>query len=351
MSEIKELLREAVAGFEARGDQRSVEGRVERRRRRRQVTSGAVGLGVFVAAALLAWTAFRPGESVTGSTGPGSATPSPTILVPDVIGLEPAGARAMLADLGLEVSVALVPSDETERGLVAVQDPPAGSAGTTGSTVMIGVSRGPAPAEPVPIGQLPEAGVAVESGGTVELVALDGRVVTTLSGYALAGNPGAPGIWLQRGSDYFSLDVDEGALVPVSDDLARDVIDDEGTEPELSPPADAPAGRWRYAVESTTGVALAQWSGECEGPTAFWIGPEQAPSIVTGGSDVSAAPQSLALGWTGEGQAVVLVSTAPCGGRATTPGVFLYSAPGAGRLLHPVDEGSVVTADSWGTGL
>lgn len=67
MTDVRELLREAVEGFEPRGDRGSVEGRVERRRRRRQVAAGVVALGVFAAGGVLAWAALRPGASTTAA--------------------------------------------------------------------------------------------------------------------------------------------------------------------------------------------------------------------------------------------------------------------------------------------
>ncbi len=71
MNDTRDLLSEAVGSYEPRGDERAVERRVERRDRRRRISSGVVGLGVFVAAGWLAWTAFGPG-STAGSDGAGT---------------------------------------------------------------------------------------------------------------------------------------------------------------------------------------------------------------------------------------------------------------------------------------
>jgi len=210
----------------------------------------------------------------------------------------------------------------------------------------------PVNADAVHLKNLPEAGVAVGSSETVVLVGLDGTIVTTLPGYAIVGNPGAPGLWLQRGPTYYRLDVAHGLIVPVGADRAKAVMYDEGAEPSLPPPIakghdGKSAGHWRYADESPSGATLAQWSGECEVPTAYWISEDGTARIVTGESDASKAPESLALGWTANGRAVVLLPTGTCGSSVESPGVYLYSSPGVGRLVYRTEERSV--ADSWGS--
>jgi hypothetical protein len=353
MSDTRDLLREAIGSFEPRGDLRAVERRVERRRRTQQISAGVVGLCVFAAGGWLALTAFRPGDGTPGSTPTQTVA---TVKIPNVVGISEGEARGSLEALGLTVSLTTGPSDEIAEGLVAAQDPPAGVTAEAGTTVTLEVSGGPSLTDPIPLGELPEIGVAVGSGDTVELVDLEGMTVETLPGFALAGNPGAPGVWLVRDGDYFSLDVREHALIPMPADEARSLIDDEGPEPSLPPPPVAagatgePAGHWRYTIESPSGLTLAQWSGECEVPIAYWIDQAGRARIVTGGSDVSVAPSSLALGWSQSGEAIVLVSSGSCGGSADRPGIYLYSLAGIGRLVHPA-EAEPVTADAWGTGL
>jgi hypothetical protein len=217
------------------------------------------------------------------------------------------------------------------------------------------VGAEPTPSEAVSLGELPVTGVAVGSGDAVELVGLDGSIVARLPGYTLAGNPGAPGVWLQREGDYFSLDVGAGALIPVPADEARALIYDEGPEPLLARPTNAasedggPAGHWRYAIESAR-TTLAQWSGVCEVPVAYWI-EEGENRIVTGGVDLAAAPASLALGWSPSGEAVVLVFTGDCGSTADAPGIYLVASPGSTRLLYATGPEGSVLVDAWGTGL
>jgi hypothetical protein len=219
------------------------------------------------------------------------------------------------------------------------------------------VSPSPSPV-PVPIGDLPEAGVVVGTshrdagaGSLATFIDLDGKTVATLRGYDIAGNPGSPGVWLQRGRNYFLLDVDQRALVPVPVDEARMVIYDEGPEPQLASPANQgnrnnePLGHWRYAYSSPSGVTLAQWSGECEVPTAYWIDESGTARIVTGERSVTHAPESLALGWSPDQRAVLFLPEGTCGGSGNPPGIYLYSAPGVGRLIFETEPGSF--ADMW----
>ncbi len=350
MADLRDLLQEAVGSFEPHGDERSVEGRVRRRRRRQQRSAAIVALGLLVGGGLLAWTALGPSGSTVGSTGEPSRTPAAgESFVPDVVGLAPAEARARLLDLGLTVFVTTGTSDQVEPGLVIEQQPSPGVSVSAGTSVTIVVNGGVPVGRPRQIGDLPAQGVAVASGTTVQLVGLDGTVVATLPGYSIAGNPGAPGVWLQRGDEYFLLSVDDGTLVPVAVDQARAVFSDEGPEPPLASP-DGESGQWRYAVDSPSGVTLAQWSGECEIPTAYWIAGDAPPRVVTGETDLTKAPESLALGWSSGGEAVVLVGGGACGLPAEGPGVYLYARPGDGRLV--VSTAQVpVEADAWGTGI
>ncbi|MGZ8585036.1 MAG: PASTA domain-containing protein [Actinomycetota bacterium] len=352
MPDARDLLMEAVGSYEPRGDLGAVERRVERHHRRQRVSAGLVAFAVFAAAGWFALTVFRTGEGTPGST---PTPPAAAIVMPNVVGMSQEEAIASLEALDVTVSVTTEPSDEIDEGVVASQDPRAGAALEPGTSVTIVVS-GPVSAEPVPLGDLPEVGVAVGSGDAVELIAVDGRVVTTLRGFTLAGNAGAPGVWLQRGEQLFTLNVEERALIPVTAAEAGDRPFDEGPEPPLAPPPGAEgqpggaAGHWRYAIGSASGVTLGQWSGECEDPTAYWIASGGAARIVTGEVDASSAPASSGLGWTNGGEALVLVQDASCGADADQPGIYVYSAPDVGRLVHPTDAGPVA-AEAWGAGV
>jgi hypothetical protein len=207
----------------------------------------------------------------------------------------------------------------------------------------------------VHLGDLPEAGVVVGSSDAVMFLDLDGTILATLHGYEVGGNLGAPGVWLRRGPEYFKLDVARGQILRVGEDRARNVMYDEGPKPALPPPTDAVgpdgvvAGRWRYAIESSSGATLAQWSGECEVALAYWIDERGIERLVTGGSDISMAPESLGLGWTTNGRAVVFLPKGACASGVESPGIYLYSSPGVGHLVYQARDGSFV--DSWGIGL
>jgi hypothetical protein len=285
MSDVRELVREAVGSYEPRGDLGIVERRVERRHRRQRLSAGVVAFAVFAAGGWVAWTAFGPREVTPGST------PTPPAVVEPV---------------------------------------------------------------PVPLGELPDMGVALATGDRVELVDLDGTVLATLRGYELAGSAGAEGVWLRRDGQLFALDVAGEALVPVPDDRAIGSLDDEGPAPSLAPPPGpdgaAATGSWRFALPSGSGITLAQWTDECDDPQAFWIDQSGAARVLTGQDRLSGAPASLALGWAGTGEAIALVRTGSCGAREDAPGIYLFSAPGSGRLVRGVSAIDA-TADAWGTGL
>lgn len=84
MSDIKDLLDEAVGSYEPRADQRAVEERVERRKQRRRLAASSVALAVFVLAGWFAWTAFRPGGATVGSTGSGTYVLSDFEVLPHI---------------------------------------------------------------------------------------------------------------------------------------------------------------------------------------------------------------------------------------------------------------------------
>lgn len=348
MADVQELLREAIGSYEPRGDEIAVERRVQRRRRTQRVSSAVVALGLVGAVAWLGWAVLRPGESTPGSTPSPVPTVAP-VVVPDVLGNTQEEARAALEALGLTVTIRTEPSDEAIGGIVVTQDPAAGASLVPGDAVTIGVNEGPAAGEPIPLEGLPRVGLAVSSDGLVELVDLEGRVVADLPGFTIVGNPGASGVWLERDGTYYVLSDVLDRLVPVTEEEALDRAFDEGPESSLPPPPDDPTGHWRYAIETVPAAVLAQWSGECEVPVAYWIEGGDT-EIVTGGMDSSAAPSSLALGWSANGEAIVQVSQGACGGTTDDPGIYRYAAPGSGRLVLSTPDGSVVV-DAWGTGL
>ncbi len=170
-----------------------------------------------------------------------------------------------------------------------------------------------------------------------------------VSDVELAGNSDNRGVWLQRGRDYFRLDPADASLVPVTRSTARDRIYGGGAEPDLPIPVGAryrgvPAGRWRYIVPGPGDVSLAQWSGECEVPTAFWAEGSEAVVLATGQAKLG-GPESIALGWDADGTAFAHLREGYCGGAADPPGIYAFNAPGEGRLIYRTPSGARV--DMW----
>lgn len=67
MSDVKQLLGEAVGSYEPRTDQRAVEDRVQRRKQRRRLMAASTALAVFAVAGTLTWAAFAPGSRHLGA--------------------------------------------------------------------------------------------------------------------------------------------------------------------------------------------------------------------------------------------------------------------------------------------
>jgi hypothetical protein len=191
------------------------------------------------------------------------------------------------------------------------------------------------------VAPLPERGLAVHDRGRVAFLDMDGNVVDRVPRMSLAGNNPRGTIWLLRGRTYFRLDFDRHALIPVPRERARDRMygGEAAWEPDLGPPPGSRvsgriAGHWRYAWEGPSGDVLAQWSGECEVPHAYWIVPGERAQLVTGGHDVSAAPSSFGLGWSDDGRAFVFLPHSYCGSSAPKSGIYLFSAPGEATLFY-----------------
>ena len=99
-------------------------------------------------------------------------------------------------------------------------------------------------------------------------------------------------------------------------------------------------GHWDWAALSPDGtMLLAQWSAECEVPVAFFVPAEGGdPRVVSGETDWAQSPNSIALGWTTDGRAIVLFpDTAPCG-TAGDAGLYLVSPDGTHTRIRGVDR-------------
>jgi hypothetical protein len=220
---------------------------------------------------------------------------------------------------------------------------PDGPMGTPTPTVS---TDGPSPtgSEPhvIQLRRIPEQGVAVDHGGSVVLHDLfTGRAIQRLNGFAIYDPTAAPAhLVLERGGTYYVLEEFRRVLRPLASRQAAARLAGHD-QPGLRLPRPASggtplAGHWRYASTDPRygDRELAQWSGECEVPTAFFVDlDEHDVTPVTGETDPATAPESFAEGWTKRGQAVVFLPRGACGAGATKPGVYLFRSPGKGRLL------------------
>jgi hypothetical protein len=129
-----------------------------------------------------------------------------------------------------------------------------------------------------------------------------------------------------------------------------------GQELHVEPPVATPSatdagnvGHWAWAALSPDqSMLIAQWSAECEVPVAFFVPLESgSPSVVTGESDWADSPESVALGWTTDGRAIVFLPKGPaCGAGVKEAGVYLYDDEGVGERVVATkpDVGSPVQA-------
>jgi hypothetical protein len=186
---------------------------------------------------------------------------------------------------------------------------------------------------------LPAQGIAVERHGGVQLVSTDGRVLATLAGFSIDRATDRPGpLVLVYRPAWYVLDRRGGSLRRISERRGENLRRPDDPTVSLPPPQGTRYqgevhGHWRWMQGSPDGgSALAQWSGECEVPTAF-VSQGGDPRPVTGERTLRGAPESFALGWSIDGRAIVLLPQGPCGSSSDRPGVYLFRRPGAGRLL------------------
>jgi hypothetical protein len=95
-----------------------------------------------------------------------------------------------------------------------------------------------------------------------------------------------------------------------------------------------PNGHWVKLLLSLDGRTwLAQWSGECEVQTTYFIparGGKARP--VTG----DASDESIALGWALHNRARILVPRPACGSQFRRPGIYLVDRHGHATFVKPV---------------
>jgi hypothetical protein len=218
---------------------------------------------------------------------------------------------------------------------------------TTMTTSTTEPSLGPAlPAE------LPAVGIAETYAGGIRLWSLDGGLLADLPHMVLDSRsvPGGPLFayeWLEGTS------AAQSPVLRLDPASARWVRQDPPPEPgaDVRPPSVPDGitllGHWRWAVASSVdGTLLAQWSGECEVPAAFFVGADGVPRSVLGGDWID-EPNTIGIGWLPDGRALVEVQglDAGCGHGVPEPGVYAIDpATGERTRFHDLDGEGVV----WG---
>jgi hypothetical protein len=262
--------------------------------------------------------------------------------------------RARRVSVVLAASALLASCADADASRMSTVTPVASADG--GTSVASPRSASPSPrapvAKPVTLPVLPRQGVAVERHGGVVFVDLEGDVVARLPGFHLEYTWTVPGpIVLRRHPhEFFVLREGTHVVVPIGDRDAAARVSPQfqpGFEPDADPGLPYPAGTrveghpelrsgwWVYALPSPDGSRLlAQWSGECEVPNAFFI---EGRSVLTvdGFPRITPAADSWALGWTSDGRGVALLSGGPCSSPFARPGVYLLEGPGEGEFLVP----------------
>jgi hypothetical protein len=194
----------------------------------------------------------------------------------------------------------------------------------------------------IELGPVPVQGVAIQQPRNpkgVVFIDLEGHVLRRLPEFGLFRTTLMPSVVaVTRGGIYYRLRPSKGSLDPIaSRKKAYRWFPDSPTFEGLPAPQwhgrDA-LGAWSWAMRAPDGSAiLAQWSGECESPTAFLAPASGGAPVSVTGERFGKAAESMALGWTANSEAVVILPNGACGSGVHTPGVYLFDAPGQGRLI------------------
>jgi hypothetical protein len=106
-----------------------------------------------------------------------------------------------------------------------------------------------------------------------------------------------------------------------------------------------PAGWWQSLALSPSGDRLlAQWSGECETPAAYFVDARSGRSTNLGRA--LGQTESRALGWSSVG-AIVSLPARTCAGAPGRPGIYALDSRGHGKLLHPLFRSDPDAARLW----
>ncbi len=202
--------------------------------------------------------------------------------------------------------------------------------------------------------KLPERGLARQTNSGVVLETLRGRPLGSLRLLRLANTRATHGLLLQhRRGRQLALDPYERRLRQVFERPTRYAgcrVPDATMRQELlvcgrhvdvvfmGPDGKAQrrvlargrrgGGSWTWAEFGAKAV-LAQWSGECESPTAYLIAGGRVHPY--GGSD---AVESVGLGWLHDGRAVVDFASGVCGAGIPVAGIYAVPRRGKPELLR-----------------
>ena len=183
---------------------------------------------------------------------------------------------------------------------------------------------------PIPVPTLPELptqGLLVEGRDEVGVVNMDGTRIARLPDFNLdhVWEPGRPPVLTDADGLFYRLDVANHRLVRGTSSPADQAAYNKRVTLPATPRYDGKRalGRWRWTVPSPDGSQiLAQWSSECEVPTAFVLNAEGRDPQPVVGDTYAKAPNSFALGWTGDGRPVVHLPEAACGRGHPVPGIY-----------------------------
>ena len=232
---------------------------------------------------------------------------------------------------------------------------------------------------------LPVQGLLLARSHSVEFLSLSGRRLGSLEGFTLAGDPYPGGALRDRRGRTWRIDVHTRRLVRVRPRAVRPPLPHtctpassptlllcltgaskepntvtsrdgrlvQGVPPGVRIVAGTPSGYWRDAwLSPDRRTVLAQWSGECEAPTAFLFGRGiKRARPVGGGTSVANSPGSIGLGWTRSGRAIVSIPWGGCSNDFARPGVYLVSPSGRALLrivAFPRKSPALVNVGAWG---
>lgn len=265
------------------------------------------------------------------------------------------GAAAIVFGGGLLVA-ALV-DDDVPRP-VDTTDTPAGTVDPVPSTTVTTGANGAVRYTGVPVDDLPDGGIAVVEGDQIILLSFDGQELgSAKASTPFLRQPGVEVVAIRPGVPLLELAAPDPAETPEgcegaagrgglrvalcggSEQIRERVVtvDSTGASTVLAEaaPGSQGIGHWQWALPSPDGQwVLAQWSGECESPTAFLV-PTDGSEIRTasGATDLGAGRESMGAGWTPDGRAIVRFYGGICGSGIDEPGTYLVDPETGERTL------------------